>query len=119
MIRSIFITAVAASGLALIVGCESKGDKVSGVAPEARQAISAAATAHYPGNPTTSRDVQAAAINSFRPERLPLSAGVELHQDLMIGDLFSLGAQLGLYQGVPALGGGRQVLFMLTSGDAS
>ena len=63
MIRSIFLTAVAASAMAMMVGCEGKGDKVSGVAPEARQAISAAATARYPGNPTTSRDVQAAAIN--------------------------------------------------------
>jgi hypothetical protein len=63
MTRSIFLTAVAASAIALMVGCEGKGDKVSGVAPEARQAISAAATARYPGNPTTSRDVQAAAIN--------------------------------------------------------
>jgi hypothetical protein len=63
MLRTIFSTVVAASALALGVGCEGKGDKVSGVAPEARQAISAAATAHYPGNPSTSRDVQAAAIN--------------------------------------------------------
>jgi hypothetical protein len=63
MTRSIFLTAVAASAMALMVGCEGKADKVSGVAPEARQAISAAATARYPGNPTTSRDVQAAAIN--------------------------------------------------------
>ena len=63
MLRSIFVTVVAASGLALLVGCEGKGDKVSAVAPEARQAISAAATARYPGNPSTSRDVQAAAIN--------------------------------------------------------
>jgi Tol biopolymer transport system component len=61
--------------------------------------------------------LQAAAIDSLRPERLPLSAGVELHQDLMIGDLFGLNAQLGLYQGVPALGGGLQVLFMLTSNE--
>lgn len=59
--------------------------------------------------------LQAAAIDSFRPERLPLSVGVELHQDLMIGDLFGLNAQLGVYQGVPALGGGLRVLFMLTS----
>ena len=63
MTRSIFLTAMAASALALVVGCEGKADKVSSVQPEARQAISAAATARYPGNPTTSRDVQAAAIN--------------------------------------------------------
>ncbi len=62
--------------------------------------------------------VQAAAIDSLRPERLPLSAGVELHQDLMVGDLFGLGAQLGLYQGVPTLGGGTQVLFLLTSSES-
>ncbi|MGZ3458751.1 MAG: hypothetical protein ACXU86_09615 [Archangium sp.] len=62
--------------------------------------------------------LQAAAIDSLRPERLPLSAGVELHQDLMIGDLFGLSAQLGLYQGVPALGGGTQFLFMLSSNEA-
>jgi hypothetical protein len=35
----------------------------------------------------------------------------------MIGDLFGLSAQLGLYQGVPALGGGLQFLFMLTSNE--
>jgi hypothetical protein len=35
----------------------------------------------------------------------------------MIGDLFGLGAQLGLYQGVPSLGGGLQALFMLTSSE--
>jgi hypothetical protein len=62
--------------------------------------------------------LQAAAIDSLRPERLPLSAGVELHQDLMIGDLFGLGAQLGVYQGVPALGGGLRFLFMLTSSES-
>ena len=62
--------------------------------------------------------LQAAAIDSLRPERLPLSAGVELHQDLMIGDLFGLSAQLGLYQGVPALGGGTQVLFMLSNSES-
>lgn len=61
--------------------------------------------------------LQAAAIDSLRPERLPLSAGVELHQDLMIGDLFGLSAQLGVYQGVPALGGGLQFLFTLTSNE--
>jgi hypothetical protein len=63
MRRSIFLTAVTASAIALLAGCEGKGDKVSSIDPEARQAISAAATARYPGNPTTSRDVQAAAIN--------------------------------------------------------
>jgi hypothetical protein len=61
--------------------------------------------------------LQAAAIDSFRPERLPLSAGVELHQDFMVGDLFGMTAQLGLYQGVPALGGGLQFLFLLTSNE--
>ncbi|AKJ03669.1 WD40 repeat protein [Archangium gephyra] len=61
--------------------------------------------------------LQAAAIDSLRPERLPLSAGVELHQDLMVGDLFGLSAQLGVYQGVPALGGGLRFLFMLTSNE--
>jgi hypothetical protein len=35
----------------------------------------------------------------------------------MIGDPFSLSAQLGLYQGVPALGGGTQILFTLTSSE--
>ncbi|MFL5352147.1 hypothetical protein [Archangium sp.] len=62
--------------------------------------------------------LQAAAIDSLRPERLPLSAGVELHPDLMIGDLFGLGAQLGLYQGVPSLGGGLQFLFMLSTNES-
>jgi hypothetical protein len=36
----------------------------------------------------------------------------------MIGDLFGLGAQLGLYQGVPSLGGGLQFLFMLSTNES-
>jgi hypothetical protein len=63
MKRSSFLTVVAASTLALLVGCEGQTDKVSAVAPQARQAIGAAAVARYPGNATTSPDVQAAAIN--------------------------------------------------------
>src|SRR3954464_6349831 len=61
MRSTIFVTAVAAS-MAMLAGCEGKTDKVSAVAPEARQAISAAAMARYPGNPTTSRDIQLAAV---------------------------------------------------------
>lgn len=59
--------------------------------------------------------LQAAALDSLRPERLPLSAGVELHQELLLGDLFSLSARLGLYQALPRLGGGTQLLFSLAS----
>src|SRR5688572_20045267 len=49
--------------LGMLVGCQGKTNKVSGVGTEAREAISQATLARYPGNPTTSRDVQAAAIN--------------------------------------------------------
>ena len=55
-------TAAAAVILGL-TGCESQTDKVSGVGPEARQAISQAAVARYPGNPTISRNMQVAAVN--------------------------------------------------------
>ena len=51
------------AALAIAAGCESKTDKVSGVGPEARQAISAAAVARYPGNPMVSRDMQLTAVN--------------------------------------------------------
>ena len=61
--------------------------------------------------------LQAAAVDSFRPRRLPLSAGLELYQELQVGDLFPLVAQLGLYQGVPDLGGSTQVLFSLSSNE--
>ena len=53
---------VAAASLGL-AGCQGKTNKVTAVGPEARQAISEAAVARYPGNPTTSRDMQLAAIN--------------------------------------------------------
>jgi hypothetical protein len=53
----------AAAVVALVAGCESRTDKVSGVGPEARQAISEAAVARYPGNPMTSRDMQLMAVN--------------------------------------------------------
>ncbi|WP_309891994.1 hypothetical protein [Archangium sp.] len=61
--------------------------------------------------------LQAAAVDSFRPRRLPLSAGLELYQEFQVGDLFPLVAQLGLYQGVPALGGSTQVLSSLSSNE--
>ena len=48
---------------ALGVGCQPKAEKVSLVGREARQAISQAATARYPGNAMTPRDFQAVAIN--------------------------------------------------------
>ena len=57
--------------------------------------------------------LQVAALDSVRLERLPVSAGLELHQDLLVGDLFNLSARLGLYQGLPRLGGGTQLLFTL------
>jgi hypothetical protein len=53
----------AAAIVALLAGCETKTDKVSAVGPEARQAISEAAVARYPGNPMTSRDMQLMAVN--------------------------------------------------------
>ena len=49
--------------LGMLVGCQGKTNKVSGVGVEAREAISQATLARYPGNPTTSRDVQVVAIN--------------------------------------------------------
>jgi hypothetical protein len=52
-----------AASLLLLTGCESKTEKVSSVGPEARQAISEAAVARYPGNPMTSRDMQLTAID--------------------------------------------------------
>jgi hypothetical protein len=61
--------------------------------------------------------LQAAAVDSLRPRRLPLSAGAELHQELLLGDAFSFSARLGLYQGLPRLGGDTQVLFTLATTD--
>ena len=51
-----------AVALGMLVGC-GKTNKVTGVGTDAREAISQATLARYPGNPTTSRDVQVAAIN--------------------------------------------------------
>jgi hypothetical protein len=55
--------AVAAAALVLSAGCDNKTKDVSEVGPKARQAISEAAVAKYPGNPTVSRDMQLTAIN--------------------------------------------------------
>ena len=49
--------------LGVMVGCGGKTNKVQAVGPEAREAISQATLARYPGNATTSREVQVAAIN--------------------------------------------------------
>src|SRR4051794_14736573 len=59
MRNQLFLTAAVGAFLG-VAGCET--DKVSEVGPEARQAISAAATSHYPGNPRTSEDLQLAAV---------------------------------------------------------
>lgn len=62
--RSHLVLLFAAGTLALtLIGCQAKTDKVGAVGKEARQAISEAAVSRYPGNPTTSRDVQVAAVN--------------------------------------------------------
>ena len=53
----------AAVFIIIAAGCESKTDKVAAVGPEARQAISEAAVARYPGNAMVSRDMQLTAIN--------------------------------------------------------
>src|SRR5688500_8330893 len=58
-IQSLF---TAGALLALAAGCQQT-DKVSAVGPAARPAVSAAATAHYPGNARTSDQLQVAAIN--------------------------------------------------------
>jgi hypothetical protein len=69
--RSSFFIVSAGTILALVAGCE-QSDKVSAVGPEARQAISAAATAHYPGHARTSDEVQVAAINYQEKDYLEL-----------------------------------------------
>jgi len=57
--KTTFLAALAA-GLAGIAGCSTQSLPQVGTAP--RQAISYAATAKYPGNPTTSPNVHAAAV---------------------------------------------------------
>lgn len=63
MRNSSFLTLAMAGTLGLAsVGCESH-DKVSSVGPDAREAITVAATARYPGNARVTRDMQVAAID--------------------------------------------------------
>lgn len=57
-----YFVAVSLGVLGLLAGC-GKTDKVSAVGPDAREAISHAATARYPGRAITSPDVQLTAIN--------------------------------------------------------
>jgi hypothetical protein len=68
-----FFTLTIVAILAFLTGCATRMDNVSGVSKEARQAISEAAVARYPGNPSISRDVQAMAIN------YPDKAFIEIH----------------------------------------
>ncbi|HSP78739.1 MAG TPA: LpqB family beta-propeller domain-containing protein, partial [Myxococcaceae bacterium] len=137
-----FVSGRELSGAVLFAGGEasfpfSLGSPVSlnGYAPYALASPQlAVATAHYtfplaelergPGRlplflrrTSAGLRLQVAAVDSLRPERLPLAAGVELYQDLLVGDLFPLVARLGLYQGVPALGGSTQVVFSLAAND--
>lgn len=51
------------AALGILAGCGPKTNKVSGVGADAREAISQATMARYPGRATTSPDVQVAAIN--------------------------------------------------------
>jgi hypothetical protein len=55
------LSAALVTGMGVLAGCET--NKVTEVGPEARQAITAAATAKYPGEAIKSEDVQLAAIN--------------------------------------------------------
>jgi hypothetical protein len=59
----LFSAAIGTAMMTALAGCGGKADKVSAVGPEARQAISQAAVARYPGNARTSSDVQLTAIN--------------------------------------------------------
>ena len=61
MRRYLLLTSVAALGI--VAGCGPKANKVTAVGPEAREAISQATMARYPGRATTSPEVQVAAIN--------------------------------------------------------
>ena len=60
MRRYLLVASLAALGIAS--GC-GRTDKVAGVGPGAREAISQAAVAQYPGRATTSPDVQLTAID--------------------------------------------------------
>jgi hypothetical protein len=51
------------AAVGIVGGCGGKTESVSGVGQEARQAISQAAVARYPGRAMTSPDVQLTAIN--------------------------------------------------------
>jgi hypothetical protein len=61
MRRYLLLTSVAALGI--LAGCGPKANEVTGVGPEAREAISQATMARYPGRAMTSPEVQVAAIN--------------------------------------------------------
>ena len=67
----LILTSVLAMGV--LAGCGGKTDKVSAVGPGARGAISQATLARYPGNATTSPDIEVTAIN------YPRKGYIELH----------------------------------------
>src|SRR5688500_493737 len=58
-----YLLGASLAALGILAGCGPKTNKVSGVGSEARDAISLAATARYPGRATTSPDVQLTAVD--------------------------------------------------------
>jgi Tol biopolymer transport system component len=58
--------------------------------------------------------LQGAAIGSLEPTTMPLSAGLEIHQTIELGYLFGVALQLGLYQGLPRLGGDTQLVLTIS-----
>lgn len=58
-----YLLGVSLAVLGILAGCGPKTNKVAGVGEEAREAISLAATARYPGRAMTSPDVQLTAID--------------------------------------------------------
>lgn len=58
-----YLLGVSLAALGILAGCGPKTNKVAGVGEEAREAISLAATARYPGRAMTSPDVQLTAID--------------------------------------------------------
>ena len=98
MKSSSFLTVMAVSWLALLVGCEGQTDKVSAVTPQARQAIGAAAVAHYPGNAMTSPDVQAAAINY--PEKKLIEVYNFGNQSIPAGAVWVNGTYTAQFDGI-------------------
>ena len=66
--------------------------------------------------------LQAGVVDNLTPSvsidrGLPLSVGVELHQELVFGYLFGLRARIGVYRGDSRWGGLTQVIFSLSTSE--